>query len=102
MTNIDWAKVITAEQKALNEAMQSVPAQVTMAQCRLALFDLAQIETDEQFYGLVHVLPEADRARALLELRTRPTMEFDHPLVIAACNVMGWDRMELFKYAAKQ
>ena len=102
MSTIDWTQVITAAQKAQAEAMIGVPAQVTMAQCRLALFDLAGIDSDEQFFGLVNVLPEADRARALLELRTRPTVTFDHPLVAAACDAMGWDRAELFKYAAKQ
>ena len=101
-SNIDWSQVITAAQKTEVEALAGVPTQVTMAQCRLALFDLAQIETDEQFFGLVNVLPEADRARALLELRTRPTVEFEHPLVVAACDAMGWDRIALFKYAVKQ
>ena len=100
MSNIDWSKLKTAAQKAEEARMVGVPNSVTMAQCRLALFDLAGIQTDEDFFGLVNVLPEADRARALLELRTRPTVEFTHPLVAAACEAKGWDRIDLFKYAA--
>lgn len=79
-----------------------VPQEVTMAQCRLALFDIHGIEIDEKFYALADVLPQADRARARLELRTRPTVRYDNPLVIAFCDAMGWDRDELFSYGAQQ
>lgn len=78
------------------------PQEVTMAQCRLALFDLRGIETDEEFFSLVDVLPESHRPRALLELRTRPTVQIDNPLVVAVCDSMGWDREALFRYAAAQ
>lgn len=81
------------------EVVKVIPAEVTMAQCRLALFDKHGIETDEEFYGLVDILPEDSRVRARLELRTRPTVRYDNPLVIAFCNAMEWDRDELFIYA---
>ena len=76
-----------------------VPQEVTMGQCRLALFDQHGIETDEQFLALVSQLPEAQRARALLELRTRPTVRRDSPLVLALGQAMGWDLDALFVYA---
>lgn len=78
------------------------PQEVTMAQCRLALFDMRGIETDAEFFALVDVLPESDRPRALLELRTRPTVQIDNPLVVAVCDSMGWDREALFRYASAQ
>lgn len=76
-----------------------VPQEVTMGQCRLALFDQHDIETDEQFFALVDPLPEAQRARALLELRTRPTVRRDNPLVEALGQANGWDLDALFVYA---
>ena len=76
-----------------------VPQEVTMGQCRLALFDRHGIETDEQFLALVGQLPEAERARALLELRTRPTVRRDNPLVLALGQAMDWDLDALFVYA---
>ena len=79
-----------------------VPEEVTMAQCRLALFDLTDIKTDEQFFGLVDLLPEEDRERARLELRTRPTVRRDNPLVVGLGTSMGWDLDALFRYAALQ
>lgn len=78
------------------------PQEVSIGQCRLALFDKHGIETDEQFYALADVLPEADRARARIELRTRSTVRYDNPLVIAFCAAMGWDRDALFIYSAAQ
>lgn len=89
---------IEANQNAL------VPQEVSMAQCRLALYGLhgIPIETDEGFYALADILPEADRARARFELRTRGTVRYDNPLVIAFCAAMGWDRNELFIYGAAQ
>ena len=60
------------------------------------------METDEQFYGLVNVLPKEDRLRTLLELRTRQTVERNHPLVVTAGHLMGWDLDAMFIYAAKQ
>lgn len=79
-----------------------VPQEVTMGQCRLALFDLHAIETDEQFLALTDLLPEDQRARARLELRTRPTVQIDNPLVVAVCDSVGWDREALFVYAGAQ
>jgi hypothetical protein len=70
-----------------------------MAQCRLALFDQHGIETDGQFYALADVLPEADRPRAKLELRTRSTVRRDNPLVQLFGETRGWDLDELFIYA---
>lgn len=78
------------------------PQEVTMGQCRLALYDLHGIETDEQFYALADMLPEADRVRARIELRTRPTVRYDNPLVIAFCEAKVWDREALFVYGAAQ
>ena len=79
-----------------------VPQEVTMGQCRLALFDKYGIETDEEFLALTDILPERDRARARLELRTRPTVRFDSALVQGLCAAMGWNAEELFIYAAAQ
>lgn len=76
-----------------------VPQEVTMAQCRLALFDQHAIETDEQFFALADILPEAARTRARLELRTRPTVRRDNPLVEALGQANGWDIDALFIYA---
>lgn len=79
-----------------------VPQEVTMGQCRLALFDIHGIETEEEFLALTDLLPEDQRARGRLELRTRPTVRFDNPLVQGLCAAMGWDAAELFIYAAAQ
>ena len=79
-----------------------VPQEVTMGQCRLALFDKHGIETDEEFLALTDMLPEVQRARARLELRTRPTVRFDSPLVQGLCAAMGWNVAELFIYADAQ
>lgn len=95
----DWENMLADE---LLARRPPIPQEVTMAQCRLALFDKHGIETDEQFYALADILPEADRARARLELRTRPTVRWDNQLVIAFCAAMGWDRNELFVYGAAQ
>lgn len=84
---------------ALEPEPLRVPLEVTMGQCRLALFDRYGIETDEQFLALVGQLPEAQRARALLELRTRPTVRRDSPLVLALGQAMDWDLDALFVYA---
>lgn len=84
---------------ALEPEPLRVPQEVTMGQCRLALFDRHGIETDEQFLALVGQLPEAQRARALLELRTRPTVRRDSPLVLALGQAMDWDLDALFVYA---
>lgn len=75
--------------------------EVTMGQCRLALFDLKNIKSDEEFYALTDLLPEEDRPRAVLELRTRNTVRIDHPLVQALAGVNGWDLDALFEYADK-
>lgn len=77
-----------------------IPKEVTMGQCRLALYDLHGIEDDAEFLGLTDLLPEEHRARAKLELRTRTSVFYDNPLVIAVCDAKGWDRAELFTYAA--
>lgn len=78
-----------------------IPQVVTIAQCRLALYDLHEIKTDEEFYALTDILPVEMRPRALLELRTRTTVEYGNPLVIAFCEAKGWNRDELFIYASK-
>lgn len=77
-----------------------VPQEVTMGQCRLALFDHYEIESDEDFLALTDALPEDQRARARLELRTRTTVRRDSPLVIGLGAAKGWDLDELFTYAA--
>ncbi len=101
-----WSQIPDAEIPPLPEpsvpSPGPVPQEVTMAQCRLALYDLHQIKTDEQFYALTDLLPEDKRERALLELRTRPTVRYDNQLVIAFCAAMDWDRDELFEYGALQ
>lgn len=86
------------------EPAPMVPEEVTMAQCRLALFDLHGIDIveDAQFFALADILPEADRVRARFELRSRGTVRYDNPLVIAFCTAMGWDREALFIYGAAQ
>lgn len=78
------------------------PMEVTMRQCRLALFDQHGVNTDEDFYGLVNSLPLSDRPRALLELRTSPTVRRDSPLVQALAAARGWDLGALFLYAVQQ
>lgn len=82
-------------------AENPVPQEVTMGQCRLALFDTHGIENDEMFLALADILPPEDRPRALVEMTTRPTVRYDNPLVQALCDANGWDRDELFRYAAK-
>lgn len=88
------ARVFAVESESLR-----VPQEVTMGQCRLALFDCHGIETDDKFLALVGQLPEERRARALLELRTRPTVRRDNPLVQALGQAMDWDLDALFLYA---
>lgn len=101
-----WSQIPDAELPPVPEppgpGLGPVPEEVTMAQCRLALYDLHQIKTDDQFYELTDLLPEDKRERALLELRTRPTVRYDNQLVIAFCTSMGWDRDALFVYGAAQ
>lgn len=84
---------------ALEPEPLRVPQEVTMGQCRLALFDQHGIETDEQFSALVDQLPADQRARALLELRTRPTVRRDNALVLLLGAAQGWDLDALFVYA---
>lgn len=79
-----------------------IPQEVTMGQCRLALFDKHGIETDEEFLALTDMLPEDQRARARIELSTRPTVRFDNPLVQGVCAAKGWNAAELFIHAAAQ
>lgn len=79
-----------------------IPQEVTMGQCRLALFDKYDIETDEEFLALTDLLPEDQRARARLELRTRTTVRFDNVLVQDVCAAKGWNAEELFIYADAQ
>lgn len=79
---------------------KSVPDEVTMGQCRLALFDHYKIESDEEFLALTDLLPEDQRARARLELRTRTSVRRDNPLVIGLGAAKGWDLDQLFTYAA--
>lgn len=88
-----------------NPAVQEPVAviEVSMAQCRLALYDLHNIKSDEDFFALITELPDSfDKNRALLEFRTRPTVRKDNPLVIAICNIKRWDMNELFAYAVQQ
>lgn len=82
------------------ESVGAIPQEVTMGQCRLALYDLHGIEDDAEFYGLTDMLPEDQRPRARLELRTRTSVRYDNELVIAVCQAKGWNREELFTYAA--
>lgn len=77
----------------------AIPQEVTMGQCRLALYDKYHIESDEEFLALTDLLPEEHRGRARLELRTRTSVRRDNPLVIALCLAKGWDIDELFTYA---
>ena len=84
---------------ALEPEPLRIPQEVSMGQCRLALFDQHGLETDEQFFALVDQLPEDQRARALLELRTRPTVRRDNPLVEALGLANEWDLDALFIYA---
>ena len=97
-----WLEAGNEPEPADPEPEPPVPEEVTMAQCRLALFDLMDIKTDLQFFSLVDFLPESDRERALLELRTRPTVRRDNPLVSGLGEAMGWDLDVLFRYAALQ
>ena len=73
-----------------------------MGQCRLALFDIHKIKTEQEFMALTDLLPEDQRARARIELSTRPTVRFDNPLVQGVCAAKGWNAAELFIYAAAQ
>ncbi len=100
-SQVDWENMHSDE---LLARRPPIPQEVTMAQCRLALFDQhgIPIENDEEFYALADILPEADRARARFELRTRGTVRYDNPLVIAFCEAMGWDRDALFIYGDAQ
>lgn len=93
---------VTFSMPVASEPGPVVPQEVTMGQCRLALFDQYGIETDEEFLALTDMLPEDQRARARLELRTRPTVRFDSALVQGLCAAMGWNAVELFIYAAAQ
>lgn len=81
---------------------EPVPQEVSMGQCRLALFDLHGIKTDAQFYALADVLPEELRPRARLQLSTRQSVRYDNELVIAFCEANDWDRDALFIYANNQ
>lgn len=89
---------------AIEPEPQRVPQGVSMAQCRLALHDLHAIgiEEDAEFFALADLLPEDRRARARFELRTRTTVQLGNPLVDAICAAKGWDKQELFAYAATQ
>jgi len=82
--------------------LASLPQEVTMGQCRLALYDLHGIETDEEFYSLANLLPEEVRPRARLQLATRQSVRYDNELVIAICEANGWDREALFVHGAAQ
>lgn len=95
----DWDNMRADEMLA---RMPPVPQEVSMGQCRLALFDLHEIKTDEEFYALADVLPEGLRPRARLQLSTRQSVRYDNELVIAFCEAKGWDRETLFVYGAKQ
>lgn len=97
MSNIDWTMVVPAEDRTAPDPIMQT---VSMTQARLALFDLHGIETDEQFFGLVNVLPEESRQHARVELATRAAVTDDNTLVAAVCDAKGWDKAELFKYAA--
>lgn len=98
-----WVQVLDSEVPAYPDtpaAVVPVPQEVTMGQCRLALFDHYKIESDEEFLALTDLLPEDQRARARLELRTRTSVRRDNPLVIGLGAAKGWDLDELFTYAA--
>lgn len=99
-----WQRVALSPEQIEANQNALVPQEVTMAQCRLALHDLHGIDIveDAQFFALVDILPEADRVRARFELRTRGTVRYDNPLVIAFCAAMGWGREALFVYGAAQ
>ena len=79
-----------------------IPHEVSMGQCRLALFDIHNIQTEQEFLALTDMLPEDQRARARIELSTRPTVRFDNPLVQGVCAAKGWNAAELFIYGAQQ
>ena len=81
---------------------EPAPEEVSMGQCRLALFDLHGIATDAQFYALADILPEEARPRARLQLSTRQSVRYDNELVIAICEANGWDREALFVHGALQ
>lgn len=95
----DWEAMLAGEMRA---RLPPVPQEVSMGQCRLALFDLHGIETDGEFYALADFLPEELRPRARLQLSTRQSVRYDNELVIAFCEAKGWDREALFVYGATQ
>lgn len=95
----DWEVMLADEMRA---RLPPVPQEVTMGQCRLALFDLHGIESDAQFYALADILPEEARPRARLQLATRQSVRYDNELVIAICEANGWDREALFVHGALQ
>lgn len=99
-----WVQMLISDIPVPPELVPETPPEVTMAQCRLALYDLhgIPIENDDEFYALADVLPEENRVRARFELRTRATVRYDNILVIAICATKGWDRDELFIYGAQQ
>lgn len=81
---------------------QRIPEEVSIGQCRLALYDLHGIYKDEDFMALVNVLPQDHRERATLQLRTRTSVRFDNELVDAICTAKGWDKAALFIHAGQQ
>lgn len=95
----DWE---TMREDELRARLPPIPQEVSMGQCRLALFDLHGIETDAQFYALADFLPEELRPRARLQLATRQSVRYDNELVIAICEANGWDREALFVHGAVQ
>ena len=95
----DWDNMRSDEMRA---RLPPTPQEVSMGQCRLALFDLHEIKTDAEFYALADVLPEDARPRARLQLATRQSVRYDNELVVAFCAAMGWDRDQLFIYGAAQ
>lgn len=96
----EW--VVLPEYPSPQQEPASIPQEVTMGQCRLALFDLHGIKTDQAFYALADVLPEELRPRARLQLSTRQSVHYDNELVIAFCEANDWDRDALFIYANDQ
>lgn len=95
----DWDNMREDEMRA---RLPAVPQEVSMGQCRLALFDLHGIETDAQFYALADFLPEELRPRARLQLATRQSVRYDNELVVAICEANGWDREAMFVHGALQ
>ena len=98
-SKVDWDNMREDEMRA---RLPPVPQEVSMGQCRLALFDLHGIETDAEFYALADFLPEELRPRARLQLSTRQSVRYDNELVIAICEANGWDREALFVHGAAQ